>query len=160
MHDLKVVIIGAGIGGLTAGIALQQAGYEVAIYDRVKELRPAGAGISMWSNGVKVLNRLGLGEKMAQIGGKMERMEYRTKIGQLLNDIDLMPLIEQVGQRPYPVARRDLQQMLLAAFKGEVKLDRKCIAVEEDATGVTAIFENGDKARGDLLVAADGVRSI
>ncbi|WP_293348493.1 MULTISPECIES: FAD-dependent urate hydroxylase HpxO [unclassified Microcoleus] len=160
MHDLKVVIIGAGIGGLTAGIALQQAGYEVAIYDRVKELRPAGAGISMWSNGVKVLNRLGLGEKMAQIGGKMERMEYRTKIGQLLNDIDLMPLIQQVGQRPYPVARRDLQQMLLAAFKGEVKLDRKCIAVEEDATGVTAIFENGDKARGDLLVAADGVRSI
>ncbi|TAG20582.1 MAG: FAD-dependent urate hydroxylase HpxO [Oscillatoriales cyanobacterium] len=160
MHDLKVVIIGAGIGGLTAGIALQQAGYEVAIYDRVKELRPAGAGISMWSNGVKVLNRLGLGANMAQIGGKMERMEYRTKIGQLLNDIDLMPLIQQVGQRPYPVARRDLQQMLLAAFKEEVKLDRKCIAVEEDATGVTAIFENGDKARGDLLVAADGVRSI
>ncbi len=160
MHDLKVVIIGAGIGGLTAGIALQQAGYKVAIYDRVKELRPAGAGISLWSNGVKVLNRLGLGENMAQIGGKMERMEYRSKIGQLLNDIDLMPLIEQVGQRPYPVARRDLQQMLLAAFKGEVKLDRKCIAVEEDATGVTAIFENGDKARGDLLVGADGVRSI
>lgn len=160
MHDLKVVIIGAGIGGLTAGIALQQAGYEVAIYDRVKELRPAGAGISLWSNGVKVLNRLGLGENMAQIGGKIERMEYRTQIGQLLNDIDLMPLIQQVGQRPYPVARRDLQQMLLAAFKGEVKLDRKCIAVEEDATGVTAIFENGDKARGDLLVAADGVRSI
>ncbi|MGB3264671.1 MAG: FAD-dependent urate hydroxylase HpxO [Microcoleus sp.] len=160
MHDLKVVIIGAGIGGLTAGIALQQAGYQVEIYDRVKELRPAGAGISLWSNGVKVLNRLGLGEKMAKIGGQMDRMEYRTKTGQLLNDIDLMPLIKQVGQRPYPVARRDLQQMLLAAFGGEVKLDRKCIAVEEDATGVTAIFENGDKARGDLLVAADGVRSI
>ena len=71
-----------------------------------------------------------------------------------------MPLIQQVGQRPYPVARRDLQNMLLAAFKGEVKLDRKCIAVEEDESGVTAMFENGDKARGDLLVAADGVRSI
>ncbi|MEG3899656.1 MULTISPECIES: FAD-dependent urate hydroxylase HpxO [unclassified Microcoleus] len=160
MHDLKVVIIGAGIGGLTAGIALEQAGYQVEIYDRVKELRPAGAGISLWSNGVKVLNRLGLGEKMAKIGGQMERMEYRTKTGELLNDIDLMPLIQQVGQRPYPVARRDLQNMLLAAFKGEVKLDRKCISVEEDESGVTSIFENGDKARGDLLVAADGVRSI
>lgn len=159
MHDLKVVIIGAGIGGLTAGIALQQAGYEVAIFDRVKELRPAGAGISLWSNGVKVLNRLGLGENIAKIGGQMDCMEYRTKIGQLLNDIDLRPLIQQVGQRPYPVARHDLQQMLLAAFKGEVKLDRKCVAVEENATGVTAIFENGEKARGDLLVAADGVRS-
>lgn len=160
MDKLKVVVIGAGIGGLTAGIALSQAGYEVEVYDRVKEMRPVGAGISLWSNGVKVLNRLGLGEKMAQIGGNMDRMEYRTMAGELLNDIDLMPLIHEVGQRPYPVARRDLQQMLLEAFPGEVKLDHKCIGVEEDETGVTAIFENGHKARGDLLVAADGVRSI
>ncbi len=160
MDNLKVVVIGAGIGGLTAGIALKQAGYDVEIYDRVKDLRPIGAGISLWSNGVKVLNRLGLGEKIAKIGGLMERMEYRTKTGELLNDIDLKPLIHEVGQRPYPVARRDLQQMLLEAFPGEVKLDHKCLGVEEDETGVTALFESGHKARGDLLVAADGVRSI
>ena len=160
MDKLKVVVIGAGIGGLTSGIALSQAGYEVEIYDRVKEIRPVGAGISLWSNGVKVLNRLGLGEKIAQIGGLMDRMQYRTMTGEVLNDIDLMPLIHQVGQRPYPVARRDLQTMLLEAFPGIVKLDRKCIGVEEDETGVTAFFENGDQARGDLLVAADGVRSI
>lgn len=160
MNNLKVVVIGAGIGGLTAGIALKQAGYEVEIYDRVKEMRPVGAGISLWSNGVKVLNRLGLGEKMAKIGGVMERMEYRTKSGELINDIDLMPLIHQVGQRPYPVARRDLQTMLVEAFPGEVKLDHKCIGVEENETGITATFENGHQATGDLLVAADGVRSI
>ncbi len=160
MNNLKVLIIGAGIGGLTAGIALKQAGYEVEIYDRVKEMRPVGAGISLWSNGVKVLNRLGLGEKMAKIGGVMERMEYRTKSGVLISDIDLMPLIYQVGQRPYPVARRDLQTMLVEGFPGEVKLDHKCIKVEEKETGVTATFENGHQATGDLLVAADGVRSI
>lgn len=160
MNNLKVVVIGAGIGGLTAGIALKQAGYEVEIYDRVKEMRPVGAGISLWSNGVKVLNRLGLGEKMAKIGGVMERMEYRTKSGELINDIDLMPLIHQVGQRPYPVARRDLQTMLVEAFPGEVKLDHKCIGVEENETEITATFENGHQATGDLLVAADGVRSI
>lgn len=160
MNNLKVVVIGAGIGGLTAGIALKQAGYEVEIYDRVKEMRPVGAGISLWSNGVKVLNRLGLGAKMAQIGGAMERMEYRTKSGELINDIDLMPLIHEVGQRPYPVARRDLQQMLVEALPGEVKLDHNCIGVEENESGVTAKFENGHQATGDLLVAADGVRSI
>ena len=113
MYNLKVVIIGAGIGGLTAGIALRQAGFDVEIYDRVRELRPAGAGISLWSNGVKVLNRLGLGEKMAKIGGLMDRMQYRSFTAELLNDIDLRPLVEEVGQRPYPVARTDLQQMLL-----------------------------------------------
>ena len=160
MDKLKVVVIGAGIGGLTSGIALSQAGYEVEIYDRVKEMRPVGAGISLWSNGVKVLNRLGLGGKISQIGGLMDRMQYRTMTGELLNDIDLMPLIYQVGQRPYPVARRDLQNMLLEEFPGKVNLDYKCIGVEEDETGVTAFFENGHQARGDLLVAADGVRSV
>lgn len=160
MYDLKVVIIGAGIGGLTAGIALKQAGFEVEIYDRVKELRPVGAGISLWSNGVKVLNRLGLGKQMAQIGGQMDKMQYRSMMGELLNDIDLMPLIEEVGQRPYPVARADLQNMLGEAYPGEVKLEHKCIGVEEDDLGVTAIFENGHRATGDLLIAADGIRSI
>ncbi|MES1022876.1 FAD-dependent urate hydroxylase HpxO [Gloeocapsa sp. BRSZ] len=160
MYNLKVVVIGAGIGGLTTGISLRQAGFEVEIYDRVKELRPAGAGISLWSNGVKVLNRLGLGEKMAQIGGQMDRMQYLTKTGELLNDIDLQPLVEEVGQRPYPVARTDLQQMLLDAYPGEVNLNHKCIGVEEDAQGVTAVFENGHRATGDLLVAADGIHSI
>ena len=69
MYDLKVVIIGAGIGGLTTGIALRQAGYTVEIYDKSRELRPVGAGISLWSNGVKVLNSLGLGKAIASIGG-------------------------------------------------------------------------------------------
>jgi FAD-dependent urate hydroxylase len=160
MYNLKVVVIGAGIGGLTTAIALRQAGFEVEVYDRVRELRPAGAGISLWSNGVKVLNRLGLGEKMAQIGGQMDRMQYLTKTGELLNDIDLQPLVEEVGQRPYPVARTDLQQMLLDAYPGEVKLNHKCIGVEEDSHGVTAIFENGHRASGELLVAADGIHSI
>jgi FAD-dependent urate hydroxylase len=160
MENLKVVVIGAGIGGLTAGIALSQAGYEVEVYDRVQELRPVGAGISLWSNGVKVLNRLGLGADMAAIGGQMNRMEYRTWTGELLNSIDLSPLIHEVGQRPYPVARRDLQAMLLQAFPGEVNLGHRCIGVEEDETGVTAFFENGHQARGDLVVAADGIRSI
>lgn len=160
MHQLKVVIIGAGIGGLTAAVALQQSGYEVEVYDRVKELRPAGAAISVWSNGVKVLNALGLGKQMAQIGGQMDRMEYRTIEGKLLNAIDLYPLVEAVGQRPYPVARTDLQAMLLSAFAGEVTLNARCVGVEADKTGVTAIFEDGHRTTGDLLIAADGVRSI
>ncbi|MGJ3246214.1 MAG: FAD-dependent urate hydroxylase HpxO [Elainellaceae cyanobacterium] len=160
MEHLKAIVIGAGIGGLTTGIALKQAGYEVEIYDRVRELRPVGAGISLWSNGVKVLNRLGLGAEMAKIGGQMNRMEYRTKTGDRLNTIDLMPLVHDVGQRPYPVARRDLQTMLLNAFPGEVHLGHRCVGVEEDEKCVTAFFENGHKAQGDLVVAADGIRSI
>ncbi|MFB2879026.1 FAD-dependent urate hydroxylase HpxO [Floridanema aerugineum] len=159
MYNLKIIIIGAGIGGLTTGIALKKAGYQVEIYDKVKELRPAGAGISLWSNGVKVLNKLGLGDKMAAIGGQMNQMQYRSYKDELLNDISLQPLIKEVGQRPYPVARTDLQQMLLEAFPGTVKLGSKCVGFEDFGDRVTAIFEDGNTATGDLLIAADGVRS-
>ena len=161
MDNLKVVIIGAGMGGLATGIALRQAGYQVEIYDRVSDLRPAGAGISLWSNGVKVLNRLGLGKQIASIGGKMDRMTYYSKTGEVLTDFSLSPLIEEVGQRPYPVARTDLQGMLLNEFGAEnVKLKSKCVAVEQDAHSATAIFEDGRKATGDILIAADGTHSI
>ncbi|GAB4215162.1 MAG: FAD-dependent urate hydroxylase HpxO [Synechococcales cyanobacterium] len=159
MQNLRVVVIGAGIGGLTAGLALHQAGYAVDIYDRVQELRPVGAGISLWSNGVKVLNRLGLGSQIQAIGGTMQRMQYRDKSGALLNDISLDPLIQAVGQRPYPVARRDLQQMLLEAFPGSVHLGHECVAVAETDSGVIAQFANGHRVEGDVLVAADGIRS-
>ncbi len=161
MEDLKVIIIGAGMGGLTAGIALQQAGYSVEIYDRVRELRPAGAAISLWSNGVKVLNRLGLGPSIAQVGGQMDHMAYYNAKGELLTGFSLQALIDRVGQRPYPVTRTELQQLLLNAIKpGTVQLAAKCIEVEQDHESVTAIFENGDRVTGDVLIAADGTHSV
>ncbi|MBD2231090.1 FAD-dependent urate hydroxylase HpxO [Phormidium tenue] len=160
MYNLKVVIIGAGIGGLTTGIAMRQAGYQVEIYDRAQELRPAGAGISLWSNGVKVLNHLGLGEKLAAIGGEMNAMEYRSHTDESLSYVDLRPLFEQVGQRPYPVARTDLQTMLFEAFGPEdVHLGMNCVGVEQDEHSATAIFENGERISGDLVVGADGIHS-
>jgi FAD-dependent urate hydroxylase len=160
MENLKAIVIGAGMGGLVAAIALQQAGYQVEIYDRVSQLRPVGAGISLWSNGVKVLNRLGLGKEIAQIGGQMDVMQYRSHTGELISNIDLAPLVARVGQRPYPVTRAELQAMLIEAYSGEVKLGYTFIGLDQDDHSVTALFENGHTATGDLLVAADGVRSI
>jgi len=160
MEPLKVVVIGAGMGGLTAALALRQVGHEVAIFDRVPALTAAGAGVSLWSNGVKVLGRLGLGAALAAVGGRMERMCYRSKSGELLTDFSLEPLVTAVGERPYPVTRTDLQRLLLDALgAGKVQLGADCIALEQDADGATAIFADGRRASGDLVVAADGTHS-
>jgi FAD-dependent urate hydroxylase len=160
MEHLKVVIIGAGMGGLATGIALQQAGYEVEIYDRVSELRAAGAAISLWSNGVKVLNRMGLGAAIAKVGGQMERMAYYSHTGEKLTDFSLSPLVERVGQQPYPVARTDLQQMLLDTFGADqVHLNAKCVGIQQTKDRATVSFADGQIATGDLVIGADGTHS-
>ncbi len=160
MNNLRVLIIGAGIGGLTAGLALRRVGYEVEIFERTHQIRPAGAGISLWSNGVKVLNTLGLGKHLAALGGQMNRMEYRSHRDEILSQINLLPLIEKVGQRPYPIARTDLQALLFEAVGAErIHLGYNCQRVEQDDHSITAWFEDGTQATGDLLIGADGIRS-
>jgi FAD-dependent urate hydroxylase len=161
MDQLHVIIVGAGMGGLTAALALRQAGYGVEIYDRAPVLAPAGAGVSLWSNGIKVLNRLGLGAAVRAIGGPMQHMSYVSKAGDLLTRFSLQPLVDAVGQRPYPVARTDLQRMLLDAVGAEhVRLGATCVAVEQSTEGATAIFANGHRASGDMVLGADGTHSI
>lgn len=160
MDHLKIIIVGAGMGGLTAALALRQAGYAIEIFDRVPALLPAGAGVSLWSNGVKVLDRLGLGPALAAVGGRMERICHRDQQGVVLNDFSLQPLVEAVGERPYPVTRTDLQSLLLEALgSGVVQLGAECVGIEQDESSATALFADGRRVRGDLIVAADGTHS-
>ena len=161
MEKLHVVIIGAGMGGLTAALALLQAGFSVEIHERAPVLAPMGAGVSLWSNGVKILKRLGLGEGIAAIGGSMNDMCYMSKGGATLTRFSLQPLVAAVGQRPYPVARTDLQRLLLDAVGPErVRLGSSCVGVEQDEHSATAVFSDGRRASGDLVLAADGTHSI
>jgi FAD-dependent urate hydroxylase len=161
MEQLHVVVVGAGMGGLSAALALRQAGSGVEVYDRAPVLAPAGAGVSLWSNGVKVLHRLGLGAAIRAIGGPMQHMSYVSMSGEPLTHFSLEPLIRAVGQRPYPVARTDLQRTLLDAVGAEhVTLGASCVGVEQDASRATAVFANGHRASGDLVVGADGTHSI
>jgi FAD-dependent urate hydroxylase len=154
----KAIIIGAGMGGLAAGIALRQMGYGVEIYDRTASLRAAGAAISLWSNGIKVLNQWGLGSAIARVGGDMAHMAYYRSTGECLTQFSLAPLVERVGQRPYPVSRTALQTILLEAAGG-VTLGAECVGIEQSDDRATAVFANGHRATGDLVIAADGARS-
>lgn len=160
MRGLKIVVVGGGIGGLTAGLALTRAGYAVELYERAPEITPIGAGISLWPNGVKVMKWLGLGEALGRLAPPLRHLRYLEPDGALMSDISLAPLEDAAGQRPYPIARTDIQLALLEHLGPEhVTLDATCVGADQDDDGVTVRFAGGRTARADVLIAADGVRS-
>lgn len=159
---MKVIIIGAGIGGTSAGIALRRLGHDVIIYDRMRENKPVGAALSLWSNGVKVLNWLGLRDEVAALGGDMATMAYRDGItGEVLCDFSLDPVTAQTGQKPYPVARADLQALLMRTFgEDDIHLGRQVVAIADDGASVTVTFADGETDTADMVIGADGARSL
>ena len=159
---MKITIIGAGMAGLTTGIALKKFGHEVQIYEQAEKILPVGAAISLWSNGVKCLNYLGLTEQVAKLGGQMDNLAYVDGLtGDVMTQFSLMPLIEEVGQRPYPVARADLQNMLMDEFGHDaIHLGKKMVVFHDDGQQVRVSFADGSEIQTELLVGADGTHSI
>jgi len=159
---MKVIVIGAGVGGTSAALALLKLGHEVVVYDRMRENRPVGAALSLWSNGVKVLNWLGLGPQVAALGGRMDDMAYYDgHTGDELCRFSLAPVTAQTGQRPYPVARADLQQLMMDAVgPTSIHLGMQLTGVSETDGIVTATFADGSTDTADLLIGADGARSL
>ena len=103
---------------------------------------------------------LGLEPTMEQISPPLRAVQFFTRDGELLSDIAMQPLVDATGQRPYPVARADLQLALLDAFGRErVHLGAECTSVAQTAETATVSFSSGLEATGDLVVAADGLRS-
>lgn len=159
---MNVVIIGAGMGGLTTGIALKKFGHQVRIFEQTEKILPVGAAISLWSNGVKCLNYLGLTEKIAQLGGQMDDLAYVDGLtGDVMTQFSLSPLIEEVGQRPYPVARADLQNMLMDEFgRDQIYLGKKMVSLDDKADYVEVHFADGSSTQADLVIGADGTHSL
>ncbi|MEG2264084.1 MAG: FAD-dependent urate hydroxylase HpxO [Acinetobacter sp.] len=159
---MEIAIIGAGMGGLTTGIALKKFGHRVTIYEQAEQILPVGAAISLWSNGVKCLNYLGLTEQVAKLGGQMNDLAYIDGLnGEVMTQFSLAPLIEEVGQRPYPVSRAELQNMLMDAFgRQDIQLGKKMVSIEDKGQHVEIGFQDGSTASAALLIGADGTHSM
>lgn len=159
---MEIAIIGAGMGGLTTGIALKKFGHRVTIYEQTEHILPVGAAISLWSNGVKCLNYLGLTHQVARLGGQMDHLAYVDGLtGDVMTQFSLCPLIEEVGQRPYPVSRAELQNMLMDEFgRQDIKLGKKMLSLAEHNDMVTVRFADGTEIQTELLVGADGTHSL
>lgn len=164
-RDKSVAIIGGGIGGLTAALAMLREGIDVSVYEQAAELRELGAGVQISSNGTRVLAALGLKEPMQRLGVIVAGKEIRLwSTGQTWKLFDLGAVsVERYGS-PYVMFHRgDLHAILLDAIRAAkpdaIHLGRRCIGVTQDNGGVTITFEDGTSAQAALAIGCDGVQS-
>jgi 2-polyprenyl-6-methoxyphenol hydroxylase-like FAD-dependent oxidoreductase len=158
MSSRTFVIVGGGISGLTAAIALQQKGEEVHVFERFPSFRPAGAGLIVAPNALNALDRLGLAGKVIEEGQTSRRgMAILNDKGTILSELEALdyeyPMIS--------IHRADLQRILLDALKpGTVTLGKTCADITYGADQVTVTFEDQTTVVGNYLLAADGIHSV
>jgi 2-polyprenyl-6-methoxyphenol hydroxylase-like FAD-dependent oxidoreductase len=152
----KILIVGAGIGGLTAAIALRQAGLGVEIFERAAALKEIGAGIGLSANAMRVLQHLGLMQQAVDRGTVIKAAVSYTSSGHTLSR---MP-VHLTDVPAVCLHRAELQQTLLSALPAHcVHLGEEFVQFDTTPAGVTVHFAHGRTAVGDVLIGADGLRS-
>lgn len=156
----KAIVIGAGIGGLTAAIALRRAGLDVEIYERATELRESGSGLGIMSNAVAALREIGIQGELERRGQAIDDFQIFDPHGRLIALTPLKQLHTELGITSVSIHRAALQRILLeAAGDGSIQLSAACERVEESPRGVRVRFSDGRTAEGDVVIGADGIHS-
>jgi 2-polyprenyl-6-methoxyphenol hydroxylase-like FAD-dependent oxidoreductase len=145
MAERGAVIVGGGIGGLAAAVALRRIGWGVTVLERAPAFTEVGAGLSLWPNGLRALDQLGLGERVMALGAVEARGGVRDRKGRWLSRTDSPELVRRFGFPLLMVHRVDLVRALLAALPADV---------------LNAGVEVTEVPAADLVVAADGLGSV
>lgn len=163
----KVAIVGAGLGGLAAAVALRKLGLDVQVYEKAQDFRPVGGGLGLLPNGLRSLEAIepGIIEEIKKSGCEVQQTvlkntqgeTIRTNVGNIFKEKYGVPLITVWWWR--------LQQVLASKLPDDsIHLNHRCVGFQQDDNGVEISFENGKKgtayrARTDLLIGADGINS-
>ena len=152
----SAAVVGGGIGGLAAGIALQRAGVDVTVYERAEEIRPLGAGLSIWPNGVRALRALGLDATVDAPGVSKGGGALRRADGSSLANFDPAVIVKRYGEPLVGLHRGTLHQALIDGLGR----DRLVLGAEVQslAEGVMRLAD-GNEIHPDLIVGADGLHS-
>ena len=166
---MNVLIVGAGVGGLTLALALHRAGIGARVFEASSEIRPLGVGINVLPHASRELGRLGLEAELTRHAVLTREAAFFNRFGQL---IYREPLGRDAGYEApqYSIHRGDLQRVLLDAWieragAAQVATGWRCIGFEQDESGVTVGFEDARSGaalpaqRADIVIACDGLHS-
>nr|BAG06218.1 hypothetical protein [Nocardioides sp. DF412] len=160
----RIAIVGAGIGGLTLAIELRRRGLEPQVYEQADELREVGAAVALSANATRFLrDRLGVGDALAEKAADVDGLIYRDGrsgevIGRVLSREEYH---RRCGAPYYGVHRADLQQILSTALGGAgLHLDKRLVSVDDAGSAARLRFADGDVVEADLVIGADGARSL
>ena len=157
----RVIIVGAGLGGLAAAVGLRQRGFEVEVYEQSPELGEIGAGINITPNGAKVLNAFGLGNearRLGNIGSELTMCDMKTD--EHLFEFAWSEFEARYGQPQYQFHRADLLGMLQRVVPDSaINLGARCVSVSTAGTSAAITLENGNQIEADVVIGADGIRS-
>ena len=153
-------IIGAGIGGLTTAIALQQKGIVTRIFEQAPQFKPLGAGLVLASNAMQVYQKLGLAEEIAAAGIPISKMHLTTPQLEAFSNIDLSYFENKYQIKNIAIHRGKLQEILVKQLDAkQIHLNYQLQTVTEKDTGYELIFKNGETLFSKQLLGADGIQS-
>ncbi|VWC52068.1 monooxygenase [Burkholderia aenigmatica] len=161
--NLKIAIVGAGIGGLTLALALREHGIDAQLYEQTEVLREVGAAVALSANATRFYERMGLRAAFDAVCADIPGLVYRdgrsgAVIGHHRGDPDYR---RQFGGAYWGVHRADLQAVLSKAVGLEsIHLGHRLTDLAQHADRVTLAFDNGERVDADLVIGADGARSI
>ena len=154
MTALRILVVGAGVGGISAARALLRDGHDVTVFERRTDTRPGGGAVTVWPNGATVLAQLGV--DMAGAGQLLSTVRISTSNGHQLMSI----AADRLGGPVRMVPRRVLLHRLLEGFPPDrIRCDARVLSADGTSDGVRITFEDGGYADGDLLIGADGLHS-
>jgi 2-polyprenyl-6-methoxyphenol hydroxylase-like FAD-dependent oxidoreductase len=153
---VQIAIIGGGIGGLTAALALQQSGFQCEVFEQAPALHDVGAAIAIWPNATRILQRLNVFEKILEKAGVMEEIRWVDQNGWLINRVS-------ISDSQFPAValhRADLQNTLLHTLpRSSIHLGYELIDQTQRGDKMVATFANGHSIEADFLIGADGIHS-
>ena len=155
---LRAVVVGGGIGGIAAAVALARAGIDVELHEQAQQLAEVGAGVSLAPNGLRMLERLGVGELVRQAGVRYASAQLRLPDGRAVRH---EPYQFSLPGQNTGIHRADLLALLAGELPpGTVQTGHRCTGFSQDDGSATAVFADGTTATADVVIGADGIHSV